>query len=71
MLPSRDPLTSGTSSTQGFYCPKALWRALEKNAKLDGYKSTSPYLVDLLAAAIHLREAERAAEKEALDSNKT
>lgn len=63
MLPPRDPLTMGESMTWAVYVPKALKKELERQAKIDGYEKTSPYVVDLLIAAIRTREIEREADK--------
>lgn len=62
MLPPRDPLSLGESQTWAVYVPKALKKELERQAKIDGYDRVSPYVVDLLIAAVRSREVERAAE---------
>ncbi len=65
MLPPRNPLTLGKSSTWSIYVPDALVKEIERQAAIDGYEKTSPYVVELLLHAIHARKLEREAEQKA------
>lgn len=64
MLP-RDPLSMGPKVICSFNLPAALKRELARQAAIDGYDRVSPYLVNMLIAAIRLREIEREQEKSA------
>lgn len=63
MLPPRNPLTLGKSRTWAVYVPEALVKEIERQAAIDGFAKTSPYVVHLLISAINQREAEREQEK--------
>lgn len=63
MLPPRDVLEQGEKVVVSFNLPKALKKELERQAKIDGYEKTSPYVAQLLIHAIRVREAERRADE--------
>lgn len=59
MLPPRDVLESGPKAVASYNLPTNLKRELERQAKIDGYTSTSSYVTQLLIHAIRQREVER------------
>lgn len=63
VLREKDPLLDGPGRSTSFWCPDALREALKRDALIDGYKSSSSYMVDLLGFAIRARRAERAAQQ--------
>lgn len=58
-----NPLTDPPKQNWALYLPVALKEALQEDAVIDGYPSASSYAVEMLAAAITDRRAERAKEK--------
>lgn len=65
VLPLKDPLTQGESVSTSYYLPEALKKEVERQARIDGYERSSPYVVELLVWAIRERERERLAEDKA------
>lgn len=63
MLPPRNPLTSGKSKTWAVYVPEKLVEEIERQAAIDGFKKTSPYVVHLLLSGLKQREKEREEER--------
>lgn len=59
VLPPRDVLEQGQKAVVSYNLPTALKKELERQAKIDGYEKTSPYVTQLLIHAIRQREVER------------
>lgn len=55
-----DPLLKGLVSTNSVGFPAELWKAVDEEVKLGGWKSRSAFLAEIASEAVHVLRAARA-----------
>ena len=59
-MANQDPLQKGKVSTSSVGFPAELWKAIDEEVELEGWKSRSAFLTAIVAEAMHDLRAQRA-----------